>query len=502
MKVQTVSHILEGRAHLSPDRIGCVLWGKKQGFRFSELEERARKVSRILLDLGIKKGDRIALLAQNGIHYVDLFFGIAKIGAIFVPINYRFSPPEIEYIISDCQPTAFFFSPFFKETIHHVQKSGGVPHWVSLEEYEETLLHLPSSPLPCIDINVEDPHSLLYTSGTTGRPKGAILPHRMILWNSINTIVSWGLKWEDSAPILTPQFHSGGLNVLMVPLIHIGGRIVIAEQFTPPEVLSLIIQERITILFLVPTMFQVLAEDPGFGTADLSSIRFAISGGAPCPQWIMQLYRNRGIPFRQGYGLTEAGVNCFAMTNEESSRYTGSVGRPIFHSQARIVTTEGKDVLPGEVGELILQGPHVFSGYWNNPAASAEALREGWFYTGDLAVERDGYYSIVARRKEMFISGGENVYPAEVEQALLSHPKIADVAIFGIPHKKWGEVGRAIVVLKPGEKMTEDEIKGFCQGRLAGYKIPKSVLYTDSLPRNAYGKVLKEEIKMRFGSND
>ncbi len=495
MKVLTVSHILEGRADLTPNRIGCILWKQNRRFHFSELEDRARRVARLLSDLKVKKGDRIALFAQNGIHYVDLFFGIAKIGAIFVPINYRLAPAEIEYILSDCQPTVFFFSPSFTETIRAVHKSGMVPHWVSLEGYEETLSTLSSSPLPPVDIDPEDPHSILYTSGTTGRPKGAILPHRMILWNSINTMISWGLRAEDSAPIFTPQFHSGGLNVLMVPLFHIGGWIIITEWFTPQEALCLIEQERITILFLVPTLFQMLAENPAFTQTDLSSIRFVISGGAPCPERIMELYRQRGILFRQGYGLTEVGVNCFTMTDEESVRCSGSVGRPIFHSQVRIVNAKGNVVASGEVGELILSGPHVCSGYWNNPHATAEAIREGWFYTGDLAVERDGYYYIVGRKREMFISGGENVYPAEVEQVLLSNSKIADVAVIGVPHERWGEVGRAIVVLKQGETAKEEEIEEFCQGKLARYKIPKSVLFTNSIPRNAYGKVLKEKIR-------
>jgi fatty-acyl-CoA synthase len=284
----------------------------------------------------------------------------------------------------------------------------------------------------------------------------------------------------------------------MVPLFHIGGRIIITEWFTPSEALCIIGQEQTTILFLVPTMLQTLAEDPAFTKTDLSSIRFVISGGAPCPGRIMEPYRKRGIIFRQGYGLTEVGVNCFTMTDEESVRCSGSVGRPIFHSQVRIVNSNGNDVSSGEVGELILSGPHVCSGYWNHPHATAEAIREGWFYTGDLAVERDGYYYIVGRKKEMFISGGENVYPAEVEQVLLSNSKIADVAVIGLPDKRWGEVGLAIVVLKSGKSAKEGEIKEFCQGKLARYKIPKSVLFTDSIPRNAYGKVLKEELRNRF----
>jgi fatty-acyl-CoA synthase len=500
MKVLTVSHILEGRANLTPNQIGCVLWESRSRFHFRELEERARKVARLLSHLEVRKGDRIALFAQNGIHYIDLFFGVAKIGAIFVPINSRLAPPEIEYILSDCQPTVFFFSPSFTETLRAIHKRGMVPHWASLRGYEETLSTLSSSPVPPVDIDPQDPHSILYTSGTTGRPKGAILPHRMILWNSINTIVSWGLKMEDSASIFTPQFHSGGLNVLMVPLFHIGGRVIITEWFAPQEALGLIEQERITILFLVPTMFQMLAEDPAFVKTDLSSIRFVVSGGAPCSDRIMEPYRKRGIPFRQGYGLTEVGVNCFTMTDEESVRCSGSVGRPIFHSQVRIVNSKGDDVASHEVGELILSGPHVCSGYWNNPQATAEAIRKGWFYTGDLAVERDGYYYIVGRKKEMFISGGENVYPAEVEQVLLSNSKIADVAVIGLPDERWGEVGLAIVVLKPGKTAKEEEIKEFCQGKLARYKIPKAVVFIDSLPRNAYGKVLKEELRNRFSS--
>ncbi|HLB01753.1 MAG TPA: long-chain fatty acid--CoA ligase [Nitrospiria bacterium] len=497
-----VSHILERRADLTPHRIGCVLWESRRRFHFQELEERARKAARLLLDLGVTKGDRVVLLAQNGIHYVDLFFGIAKIGAIFVPINYRLAPPEIEYILSDCQPTIFFFSPLFEETIHSVRKRGVVPHWISLagDGYEDALSTLSSNPLPFIYVDPENPHSILYTSGTTGRPKGVMLSHRMILWNSINTIVSWGLREDDIAPIFTPQFHSGGLNVLMVPLLYVGGRVIITELFRPPEALSLLEQERPTILFLVPTMFQILSEDPAFRTTDFSSLRLLISGGAPCPEKLMEVYRRRGLIFRQGYGLTEVGVNCFTMTNDESATHSGSVGHPIFHSLARIVNEEGKEVRSGEVGELILSGPHVSSGYWNNPQATAEAIKDGWFYTGDLAVEKEGCYYIVGRRKEMFISGGENIYPAEIETVLLSHPKIQDVAVIGIPDESWGEVGVAIVVLRARERAEAAEIQEFCRGKIAKFKIPKSVVFEDSLPRNAYGKIQREELRVRMST--
>lgn len=497
-----VAQILEHRARLTPHRVGLVEWESGRRFKFGELEERACRLAGLLDSMGVKKGDRVSIIALNGVHYVDLFFAVAKLGAIFTPINWRLAVPEMEYILNDAQPKVVLYEEEFSPQANALRSVYPQAEWVSLADYEE---RLGSSPIveSTAEVKLEDQHTIFYTSGTTGRPKGAILPHRMILWNSVNTIVSWGLTSADVFPVFTPMFHSGGFNVGLVPMIHVGGTAILVRKFEPKSALRLIEKERATIVFMVPTMFQMLAEDPEFWHTDWSSVRFAISGGAPCPLELIKLYQSRGIVFKQGFGMTEVGVNCFSMTDEEAFRKPGSVGRPIFHSAVKIVDESGRELGDEEVGELVISGPHVCAGYWRKPKETEETIVEGWIHTGDLAKrDKDGFYYIVGRKKEMFISGGENVYMAEVEMVLNAHPKVREAAVIPIPDPKWGEVGRAIIVLKPGETATEEEIKAFCEGKLARYKIPKSVVFTEEpLPRNPYGKLLRAELIKRYGGS-
>ncbi|HEU5367330.1 MAG TPA: AMP-binding protein, partial [Ktedonobacterales bacterium] len=268
----------------------------------------------------------------------------------------------------------------------------------------------------------------------------------------------------------------------------------------PGAVLECIEHERCTIVFAVPTVFQMMLEHPRFASTDLSSVRFCVTGGSSCPIPIIEGYFKRGVTFRQGYGLTEVGVNCFSLAPEDALRKAGSVGQPVFHSEARIVDDQNQEMGVNEVGELVLAGPHVCSGYWNRPEATAEAFQNGWWHTGDLARrDAEGYYYIVGRKKDMLISGGENIYPAEIEGLLATHPRIAEAAIIGVPDAKWGEVGRAVVVVRPGEMLTAEAVLAFCDGKLARYKIPKSVVFAPVLPRNAMGKVIKAELREQFG---
>jgi fatty-acyl-CoA synthase len=340
---------------------------------------------------------------------------------------------------------------------------------------------------------------ILYTSGTTGVPKGAMLSHRMITWNAVNTQVSWGLWDTDSTPTFAPFFHAGGLNVLTTPLYHCGGTVVLLRSSDPAAVLRTVAEERCTLVFAVPTVFQSMMEHPDFDTTDFSSVRFCVTGGSSCPPPVIERYAARGLVFRQGYGMTEVGVNCFSLGPEDALRKAGSVGRPVFHSRARIVDEADHDVAAGEIGELILAGPHVCSGYWHRPQETAEAYRDDWWHTGDqVRCDADGYYFIVGRKKDMYISGGENVYPAEVEAVLATHPGIADVAVISEPDPKWGEVGVAVVVPRVPGSLTAEDVIAFCEGKLARYKIPKRVVFAESLPRNAMGKVVKAELRAKY----
>jgi fatty-acyl-CoA synthase len=456
----------------------------------------------------VREGDRVSILAHNSVVYVDLLLAAAKIGAIFAPLNWRLVARELAYIINDCEPKALLCGPEFVDLLNEIRSEIGVEHIVSIDDalidgavsYEEGLAMASEVEPDLPDLAGDSPYCILYTSGTTGRPKGAVIPHRQVLWNCINTAVSWGLSESDVAPIFTPMFHAGGLFVSLTPLFFLGGRIVLAREFDADESLRIIVEERCTIVLGVPTLFQLWMSSPLFDSADFSHVRFFISGGAPCPVSLIEAWRERKkVVLRQGYGLTEVGTNCFSMTDEESVCKAGTVGKPIFNSEMRLVDENGEDVPVGKTGELIIKGPHVCSGYWRNPEATEIAIRDGWFYTGDMASkDEDGFYTIVGRFKDMIISGGENVYAAEVESVFLEHEAVAECALIGIPDDQWGEVGLMIVVLNPGLEVTGEELREFCSDKLARYKIPKQIEFTDELPYSPYGKVEKVKLRERF----
>jgi len=501
--------ILSKRAVLTPDREA--LYDLHTGIRytFADINTRANQAANFLREkYNVQKGDRVSILAQNCLPFVDLLFGLGKIGAIFAPLNWRLTARELVYIVNDLQPKVLICGPEYTSVLDEMRSSINVESLISLEgaelpgveSYESLLEQAPGSEPERPPLDADDGYCILYTSGTTGKPKGAVLPHRQVLWNAINTVISWGLSENDISPILTPMFHSGGLFVFLVPLFYAGGRIVLARNFDPEESLKVIMDEKCTVILGVPTLFQVWMNSPMFDKADFSHVHFFISGGAPCPPKLIEDWSHtKGVIMRQGYGLTEVGVNCFSMTDEDALRKAGSVGKPIFHSQMRLVDTDGNDVPQGETGELVISGPTVCVGYWRNPEATAEALVDGWFHTGDMArQDEEDYFYIAGRYKDMLISGGENIYAAEVEAVFREHEAVADAALIGQPDEKWGEVGLMIVLLKPEGTATGEVLKKFCGERLARYKVPKRVEFLDELPYSPYGKVIKAELRKMF----
>ena len=499
------SNLLSKRAELTPNRVALREMATGQSYTFAQLNARVNRACHFLQKLGVQHGDVVSLLAHNSVVYVDLMYAATKIGAIFAPLNWRLVADELAYIVQNCGSRVLICGPEFTETLAEMLPNIAVDHLVSVEGaeiagaliYEDELAEAddgePERPL----LSPDDTACILYTSGTTGKPKGAMIPHRQILWNSINTIVSWGLTEDDISPIFTPMFHSGGLFVFLTPLFYVGGRIVLMRQFDPVETLRQIVDEKCTVLLGVPTIFQVWLNTPELAETDFSAIRWFISGGAPCPVSLIAAWRQAtGKPFRQGYGLTEVGTNCFTMNDDDPEKKPGTVGQPIFHSEMKLVDENGRTVPPNQTGELIIKGPHVTTGYWKNPEATAEALRDGWFHTGDMAkMDEDGYFYIAGRFKDMIISGGENVYAAEVEAVFVAHEAVAEAALIGQPDEKWGEVGVMVVVKANGEAATEAELIQHCQGKLARYKIPKRVIFTDALPYSPYGKVIKAELR-------
>ncbi len=504
--------VLGERARLSPGKTALVFVPTGERFTYAELNARAERAATFLRErLGLAKGDRIGLLAHNRVEYVDLFFAAAKTGVLLVPLGTRLTPHELAFIAGDAGLSALVYGGEFTETVAALRSETPISPGVALDGsagsgdlcWGDELAGLagPSgAPFERTRCDGEDLHALLYTSGTTGKPKGVMVPHRMTAWNGWNTALCWGLGESDVSPVFTPLYHAGGLGAFFVPILAAGGTIVLHAGFDPAEIWETVARERCTVVLGVPTIWKMLLEHPSFAAADLSSLRWLISGGAPLPLYLIDAYQERGIAFKQGYGLTEVGVNCFAMSVEESVAKKGSIGRPLMMTDARLVDEAGLEVPVGEVGELCLRGPHVSKGYWRNLAATAAVLDDdGFFHTGDLARrDEDGFFTIAGRRKDMLISGGVNVYPAEIEGELLLHPAVQDAAVAGVPDATWGEVGVAFVVVRPGASLTKEELLAFAEVRLARYKLPRAVVFVEALPRTAYGKVVKGELRDRF----
>lgn len=471
---------IETHARIRPDKTALIDRVSGVSHSYADLERASRIQAARLRALGVKKGDRVAVYSANRPELVELLLASARLGSCLVPLNTRLSGPELDKVMADCTPRVLFLDPDLTLPSPHESKS-----LLSLQT-------LPAEDGPFADVDPESPLAIFYTGGTTGVPKGAILTHRSLQWNAFNTITGWGLSPDDVAPIFTPMFHTGGLNVLTTPLLCLGGTLVLPGAFDPVKALDIIEEERATFVFMVPTMYEMLRQAPGFDKKRFATVRNFISGGAPCPKTLFEAYWSEGLALRQGYGLTEAGPNTFGVSFEEAQKRIGTVGTPLPFVQIRLVDSEGNQPAPGKVGELQVAGGHLMSGYWNRPKETASVMDGQWLKTGDLAYQdEDGFYFICGRSKEMFISGGENVFPAEIEEVLLSHPDVAEVAVVGVPDDKWGEVGRAYLVPTAEGRVDMGQLLEHCKGALARYKIPKEFVVMDSLPKSAAGKVLK-----------
>lgn len=498
--------VLGERARLSPDDVALIHAPTRRQFTFAELDRRALQCARLWTDVcGVRPGDRVAILSENRVEYVDAFWAAAKSGVILVPLCTRSTAHELQQVIADCAPRCLMYSSKHQHLAAELLTLAPVEHVIRLDSRNSephTLDYTPATravnPTPFSTRPApEDVFCLLYTSGTTGRPKGVMIPHRQIAWNAYNTTMSWQLRQTDRVQIFTPMYHAGGLTVFMTPLFAIGGSVVLHESFDVAEVLRAFDDYRCTILFGVPTIFKMLFEAPEFSRVDWTHLRWCCSGGAPLPLAMLHAFQERGIVFRQGYGLTEVGVNCFAMSDEESVRKAGSIGKPMMFTEAKLLRTDGSTANVNDVGELCIRGPHVCLGYWNNPEATAQALdAEGSFHTGDLArQDEDGFYYIAGRAKDMIISGGVNIYPAEIEKELLEHPAIAEAAVLGIGDEQWGEVPVAFVATKTPTETNENELLQYLLQRINKIKVPRRIVFVSALPRNAYGKVLKLELR-------
>lgn len=487
-----ITDLAAWRAAQTPDR-PAVRW-RGDWLSYAELDRRATRVAARLHAEGVRRGDRVAILALNHVAHVDLALAAPKLGFIYTPLNYRLSAAEQKQLTDQVEPLIVLH-----DRANQLQAEALGRRLLPLARYAAWMKKR-VAPAPAPELGPDDIHMILFTGGSTGVPKGALLPYRQTHDNAVATIKAWGVSADDCAIQATPAFHAA-VNVLTPPLLHAGGRVDWMETFDPGDYLERASKTGATVLFMVPAMFQALASHPAFADADLSRVRFAITGGAPCPPVLRERFAARGVHFRIGFGMTECGVNCFAISTAEAGRHPDSVGRPIEGLEAVIRRPDGKPVKRGEVGELTLSGSMVCAGYYRRPAESAEALREGWLWSGDLArQDEDGLFYICGRRKEMYISGGENVYPAEVEAALSQCRGVAECAVLGIPHPRWGETGLAAVALTPGARQSADNLRAELKERLAGYKVPAEFLFLDALPKTGAGKVDKPGIRALYES--
>ena len=486
-----------------PDQVAVVdvAKGASGRFTYAALNARASALARWLQDTaGVGHGDRVGLVAHNGVEYLEAFFACGKLGAIFVPFNWRLHARELAETVHAVQPRVLLVGSDFRQALAEGGAAAPFQLCVDGPEYAAILERRPATPagLPSREPTESDTACLLFTGGTSGRAKGARISHGMIAWNTLNTLIH-EVRPGDVTVTHTPMFHTGGLLVYTLPLLASGGRVVLMRRWDADQLLQLIEQERVTLFFAVPVQYQQLREAARFPTTRFDSVRFVTSGGAPLPVPLLRAWQAvHPVPFKQGFGMTEFGPGLFSMGPEHAVSKAGSIGRPNYFIAARLVDDAGVDVAPGEVGELWLRGPAMCSGYDAGPGVEplAAADADGWFHTGDLArCDADGFYFIVGRSKDMYISGGENVYPLELEAALLELPEVQSCAVVGVPDAQWGEAGCAFVVLAPDASATPDALLAHLRSRVARYKVPKRVVLMRELPTSPAGKILKRVLR-------
>jgi fatty-acyl-CoA synthase len=446
-------------------------------------------------DLGLRRGDRVAILADFCLEYVAMFCAAQKTGIILVPLNYRLAAPEISHILRDCTPALLITEGKYA---HLTGQYEGRKQNLNFEDLNSSIPPDITSYTPCIS-EEDDPVFILYTAGTTGQPKGVKYSHKMLFWNSINTSISLLLNTESRTVNVMPPFHTGGWNVLLTPFLHHGAYTCICRKFDAAVVLELLEKERATIFMGVPTMLQMIAQQEGFDGADFSGLHYIIVGGEPMPIPLIEKYHHKGIAIRQGYGMTEVGPNLTSLHQDDAVRKIGSIGRPNFYVQVRIADEKGNDCQVNEPGELWLKGPMVTPGYLNNPEMTGQAFSADgeWFKTGDMVrQDEEQYLFVVDRIKNMYISGGENVYPAEIEKVLIKLKGVKECTVIGVKDEKWGETGKAFLVMESGvPPYTEEELKTYCRQQLAKFKVPTYFEYLEALPKNDAGKIDKKQLR-------
>jgi fatty-acyl-CoA synthase len=493
---------------LQPEKTAILFEDRSISYR--QLHMRSNATSSWLQSLGIEKGDRVAVLLENCPEFIELYLACSRLGAIFVPINFRLAAPEVDYLIRHSRPRLFVFSKRFEDTFRSLDAESYRPpllaavvgatkpsnrtfnYDLDTKSFEGKAPFITPSLGPA---DPEEPHVIMYTSGTTGRPKGAVLSHRKTFFNCLNAEIFFQLSFQDRMLVMLPLFHSGGLFIQASPCLFKGATLVIHSRFDPIKTYRDIERFKITKLLGVPTVFRSLLGVDLRERGDLSSLHVCAIGGEKVTHELLIECRESGFPLRQVMGQTETSILLWA-SEEESIARPGTVGRPVFHAEVTLVDKQGKRVSPNEVGEIVVRGSIMMKEYWQDPVQTEQIFSGGWLRTGDLArMDEDGYFYLVDRAKDMYISGGENVYPAEVERVLKEHPAVEDAAVVGDFHELWGECGHAFLIVRKDSSLTQDMLVAFCKERLASYKLPRKMTFCVSFPRTPLGKVRKFLLK-------
>jgi fatty-acyl-CoA synthase len=496
------------RAVTAPEHPAIIF--RDEPVTYARLAERVQRLAGSLARRGIGVGDRIAFLGDNHPALIEVLFASARIGAVTVPLNTRLSPPELSFMLDDCG-ASLFISTAALETRATAAAPGSVSRIVvadgssvalpvGAEEYEQVIAEAVDGLALPADVGADDPAVIIYTSGTTGRPKGAVLSHGNLIWNAINVITDYDVMSTDRALMISPLFHVASLGMGCLPVLMKGGTVLLEERFVPGDALRSIERMRATSISGVPTTYQLMTEDPAWETTDISSLRLLTCGGSAVPDRVREAYEARGLAFSGGYGMTETSPGVSMLPPQHSRRHGGAAGLAHFFTRFRIRRVDGLLAAPGETGEIEVSGPNVFQGYWKNAAAGQDAHTEdGWLRTGDIGyTDAEGFLYIADRLKDMIISGGENIYPAEVEQALLTIDGVTGAAVIGVPHERWGEVPHAVVTLTPDAALDPETMVAVLSQRIARYKVPRTLEVVDELPRTASGKVRKQQLRDRY----
>lgn len=511
MRQANFGYIVRKKSYYDPEKVAIVEQTSREEYTYGELERRSNSVARALEERGIGDGDRVCGLFRNSVEFFDLFFATCKLGAVVAPFNYRLSTDELRYLEGDVDPDLFVYEGVFEGKaaalvedppavrIGDPEGEEGGEERVDAEDWGTFYEHDGSE----VEVaeGFEDPAILLYTSGSTGRPKGVPISHKNLFFSSVSYLVDTELDGDDVTVTSSPIFHVGGLNIFTLPLIHTGGTVVLQREFEPGETWEILEAYDVTKLFAIPTMLNAMVGVEGWREYDLSSLDLVVGGGEPVPSELKEAFDDIGVPCVAAYGLTETTDGSLVLRPEHAmAKGPKCNGKTFTHVDAKVVDEDGNELPPGEAGELLHRGPTVAESYLGRPEETAEAWRDGWFHSGDIAeVDEDGFYHIHGRMDDMIISGGENVYPSEVEEALYSHPEVSEVVVLGVPDEQWGEVVKAVIATTHGGELDYDELRAFLEDRLARFKHPRQVEYAETLPKSGTGKIERSAVLDRHG---